>query len=76
MKKKVYRERYNTLTLDRDKYFTFTVDDVDIYKEGAIEKVVKEIAKDTNAKEIKIEALEYDKETGKVKPKKKKKSEK
>ena len=34
------------------------------------------LVKDANAKEIKIEALEYDKETGKVKPKKKKKSEK
>ena len=42
MKKKVFRERYN-------KGFTFTVDDVDGYKEGAIEKVIKTAKKTAKA---------------------------
>ena len=36
----------------------------------------RKLVKDSMAKEIKIEAVEFDKETGKVKPKKKKKSDK
>lgn len=36
----------------------------------------RNFTKDPIAKEIKIEALEYDKETGKVKPKKEKKAKK
>lgn len=43
MKKKVYRERYN-------KVFTFTVDDINEYKVGAIEKVVKTLIKKLNQK--------------------------
>lgn len=53
MKKKVFRERYNTLTINQDKHFTFEVDDVDInagYKEGAIEKMVKDAIKSADKK--------------------------
>ena len=50
MKKNVLREylknrKKDVTVFEKDKFFTFTVDDVDGYKEGAIEKVVKELAK-------------------------------
>ena len=50
MKKAVLREYLKnregkTITFDRDKFFTFEVEDVNDYKEGAIEKFIKENAK-------------------------------
>lgn len=46
MKKKVFRERYNN-------EFTFTVDDINEYKVGAIEKVVENTNKKVKPKKIK-----------------------
>lgn len=47
MKKAVLREY---LKNRENKGFTFTADDVDSYKEGAIEKVIKEIAEEPKPK--------------------------
>lgn len=41
MKKKVFRERRN----NENKGFTFTVDETNGYKKGAIEKVIKRVVK-------------------------------
>ena len=47
----VTKSRYFEYT--KEKGFEFKVDDVDSYKEGAIEKVVKEITKETKPKRVK-----------------------
>lgn len=51
MKKKVYRERYQTLILDKDKYYNFIVDDLGVTtKEGTIEKEIKKAMKKAKKK--------------------------
>ena len=55
-----------TVTIDRDKFFIIEVEDVDGYKEGAVEELIKKNAK----KAVEL----YEEEV--VKPKRKKKSDK
>lgn len=50
MKKAVLREllknrEKETITIDRNKFFTFEVEEVDGYKEGAVEELIKKNAK-------------------------------